>query len=45
MIYDRAKLEAAVKKVVYATLDFYMSGLKGERAEKPEEWARLFYLV
>ena len=45
VIYDRAKLEAAVKKVVYATLDFYMSGLTGERAEKPEEWARLFYLA
>ncbi len=45
VIYDRAKLEDAVKKVVYATLDFYMSGLTGERAEKPEEWARLFYLA
>jgi len=45
VIYDRAKLEDAVKKVVYATLDFYISGLTGERAEKPEEWARLFYLA
>jgi hypothetical protein len=45
VIYDRAKLEGAVKKVVYATLDFYMSGLTGERAEKPEEWGRLFYLA
>jgi hypothetical protein len=45
VIYDRAKLEDAVKKVVYATLDFYMSGLTGERTEKPEEWARLFYLA
>lgn len=45
VIYDRAKLEDAVKKVVYATLDFYMSGLTGERAEKPEEWVRLFYLA
>jgi hypothetical protein len=45
VIYDRAKLEDAVKKVVYATLDFYMSGLTGERAEKPEEWAKLFYLA
>jgi hypothetical protein len=45
VIYDKAKLEDAVKKVVYATLDFYMSGLTGERAEKPEEWARLFYLA
>jgi hypothetical protein len=45
VIYDRAKLEDAVKKVVYATLDFYISGLTGERAEKPEEWVRLFYLA
>ena len=45
VIYDRDKLKDAVKKVVYATLDFYMSGLTGERAEKPEEWARLFYLA
>jgi hypothetical protein len=45
VIYDRAKLEAAVKKVVYATLNFYMAGLTGERAEKPEEWVRLFYLA
>ncbi len=45
VIYDRAKLEDAVRRVVYATLDFYMSGLTGERAEKPEEWARLFYLA
>lgn len=45
VIYDRAKLESAVKKVVYATLDFYRSGLTGERAEKPEEWAKLFYLA
>jgi hypothetical protein len=45
VIYDRAKLQDAVKKVVYATLDFYMSGLTGERAEKSEEWARLFYLA
>jgi len=45
VIYDRAKLEAAVKKVVYATHDFYMRGLFGERAEKPEEWAKLFYLA
>jgi hypothetical protein len=45
VIYDRAKLEAAIKKVVYATLNFYMSGLIDERADKPEEWARLFYLA
>ena len=45
VIYDRAKLESAVKKVVYATLEFYMSGLAGDRAEKPEEWAKLFYLA
>ncbi len=45
VIYDREKLEAAVKKVVYATLDFYKSGLIGERADKPEEWAKLFYLA
>jgi len=45
VIYDRAKLEDSVKKVVYATLDFYMSGLTGERAEKPEEWAKVFYLA
>src|ERR1700733_10106168 len=45
VIYDRAKLEAPVKKVVYATLEFYMSDLTGARAEKPEEWARLFYLA
>jgi hypothetical protein len=45
VVYDKAKLEAAVKKVVYATLDFYMSGLTGERAEKPDEWARVFYLA
>lgn len=45
VIYDRPKIEAAVKKVVYATLDFYMAGLIGERAEKPEEWARFFYLA
>jgi hypothetical protein len=45
VIYDRAKLEAAVKKVVYATLNFYTSGLTGERVEKPEEWARLFYMA
>jgi hypothetical protein len=43
VIYDRAKLEAAVKKLVYATFDFYKSGLTGERVEKPDEWARLFY--
>ena len=40
VIYDRAKLEAAVKKVVYATLDFYMSGLTGERAEAKAETAK-----
>ena len=45
VIYDREKLEAAVKKVVYATLDFYKSGLLGERADKPDEWAKLFYLA
>ena len=45
VIYDRPQLEAAVKKVVYATIDFYMAGLTGERAENPEEWARLFYLA
>lgn len=45
VIYDRTKLEAAVKKLVYATLDFYRAGLTGERAENPEEWARLFYLA
>jgi hypothetical protein len=45
VIYDRAKLEAAVKKVVYATLNFYTSGLTGERVEKPEEWARQFYMA
>jgi hypothetical protein len=45
VIYDRAKLEDAVKRVVYATRDFYFSGLTGERAENPQEWARLFYLA
>jgi hypothetical protein len=45
VIYDKAKLEAAVKKVVYATLDFYMLGLCGERVEKPEDWGKLFYLA
>jgi hypothetical protein len=45
VIYDRSKLEAAVKKVVYATLDFYMAGLIGERVDQPAEWARLFYLA
>jgi len=45
VIYDKERMGAAVKKVVYATLDFYMSGLTGDRAEKPEEWANMFYLA
>ncbi len=45
VIYDRTKLESAVRKVVDATFDFYMTDLFGERAEKPEEWAKLFYLA
>src|SRR5277367_4694575 len=43
VIYDREKLEAAVKKLVNATFDFYKSGLTGERVDKQDEWARLFY--
>ena len=43
VIYDRAKLEAAIKKVVYATLEFYTSGLIGERAEKPGDGWNLFH--
>ena len=43
VIYDKAQQEAAVRKVVRATLDFYLSGLTGERAKHPEVWAELFY--
>jgi hypothetical protein len=45
VVYDKAKIETGVRKVVEATYNFFKDGLTGERAEKPEEWARVFYLA
>jgi hypothetical protein len=43
VIYDRAKLEAAARKIVCATHEFYIAGLTNERAENPDEWAKVFF--
>lgn len=41
--YDPEKHIKGAKKIAAATLDFYREGLTGDRLEKPEEWAKLFF--
>jgi hypothetical protein len=43
VIYDPERQMTAAKKIATATLDFYRTGLVGEREENPEEWGRLFF--
>jgi len=43
VVYDRDKQLKAAKEIASATLRFYREGLIGERAEKPEEWAKIFF--
>ncbi len=43
VVYSAEKQMIAAKKIATGTLDFYQEGLYGERLERPEEWAKLFF--
>ncbi len=45
MLYDRGLQEKASKELANATLNFYLEGLKGDRLQDPEQWAKDFFLA
>lgn len=43
VVYDKQKLESAVKRIAEATIFFYKQGLTGQRVSDPDTWASEFF--